>query len=453
MLVTQDADQFISPGIRKALRNIWILFIVVFVAQFVTNYVLDGEDESLETVIGIINAATYSLVFLWYFVINKKWTSVLILLPFLLCQFYFLSDIKNTADYYIGFEKWLNSSTLKSAIDLIVKGALAFVLTKRYFMDEDVKTKPSLWKVVLLNFVIITLFYKEVDLLDQFLGSVMFSSEGMEAVFNIIYYLFSTLKDVSLLVMFYFILCVLIHKQSIYTFSQQALASISDTFNLLSIAILSCGIFSAFDLVQNSLTVAFDVIGKQYTLSQWFVLISAIAMFIISCRLLGQYLRYRSKSNATYYGVVGASITIPILNIISWCMVKYDQKMKFLSNTKLPKAKLVHLIIASVIMVYFYRDSILILDWTGILNCALFTGAIWYAARIKQYNWYFPLCLVAIYLGIKAYPLDGSMEGSFIGAFFKELYEIGFSLLLVIMTVILYGVYYIVYQTMNEKAK
>jgi hypothetical protein len=156
-----------------------------------------------------------------------------------------------------------------------------------------------------------------------------------------------------------------------------------------------------------------------------------------------------------YYGVIGSSVWVPVINIISLLMIKFDDKIKFLSPSNIEKAKKIHLIIASFLILFYYKNDILDNDkrTEGLLMSAIYIAAFWIVAYIKKYNWLFAVVLAGIVMTVKVYPFyQGLYATEFVFKdYVLDLLGHTFSIAMVLTTIVFYGIYYIAFQTMNKK--
>ena len=136
-------------------------------------------------------------------------------------------------------------------------------------------------------------------------------------------------------------------------------------------------------------------------------------------------------------------------------MIKFDDKIKFLSPSNFEKAKKIHLIIASFLILFFYKNDIIDNDkrTEGLLLSCIYIASFWIVAYIKKYNWNFPLVLVGLITMIKVYPFySGIYEEQFMFKdYVLDFVKHTFSIAMILTTIVFYGIYYIAFETLNKK--
>ncbi len=136
-------------------------------------------------------------------------------------------------------------------------------------------------------------------------------------------------------------------------------------------------------------------------------------------------------------------------------MIKFDDKIKFLSPSNLEKAKKIHLIIASFLILFFYKNDIIDNDkrTEGLLLSCIYIASFWIVAYIKKYNWIFPLVLAGLITMIKVYPFySGIYEEQFMFKdYVLDFVKHTFSIAMILTTIVFYGIYYIAFETLNKK--
>ena len=144
-----------------------------------------------------------------------------------------------------------------------------------------------------------------------------------------------------------------------------------------------------------------------------------------------------------------------MINIISFLIIKFDEKIKFLSPSNIQKAKKIHLVIASILILFFYRKDILDNDkrLEGLLFATIYIAAFWIVAYIKKYNWVFPAVLALVVMVVKVYPFyQGFYATEFVFKdYILDFAKHTFSVAMILTTIVFYGIYYIAFQTLNKK--
>ncbi|PIF44124.1 hypothetical protein CLU96_1053 [Chryseobacterium sp. 52] len=446
-------NNFLSPKLFKAIKSLWILLLIFVIIDFAGNYFYPEKDNTLSKVLDFLSYALTCVFFLWYFLINRRWKSVLIILPFLVVLFFFMKEIRNLVDYYVPFEETINSDTLRKWTYLIMQFVAAFVVSKRYLAEEEMSIKQPLLKVFLLNLGLFVLYNTDLGLIEKLIGSASYDSKSTEFIVNLIYYTLSSIKSVAYLGAFLFLTACLTQRESFYTFSQHALQTASRYFGPAVLIVISCIIFSFGGLLESAFTLEMDFFGKELTLVGWLNTIVLVLFFVICTRFTGQLIKERSLSKQKYYGAVGASVWVPVINIISLLMIRFDDKIKFLAPSNAEKAKKIHLVIISLLVVFQFRNGLMEKKMDDILMCVIYIAAFWMVAYIKKFTWIFPVVLGIVVTVIKVYPFyNGVYAQEFI---FKEyvldLMKHTFSIALVLTVIVFYGIYYIAYQALNTK--
>ncbi|KFC23431.1 hypothetical protein [Epilithonimonas lactis] len=451
-----ENNDYLSPKIFRSIKSLWILLAIFIAVDFTTNFFYpENKSSFLATIFDFLSDALACLLFTWYFVINKRWRSLLIVLPLLVLCFFFMKDLRDTLDYYFPFEKLIDSDTLRKYTYLIVELAAVFVLSKRYLVEENIEGKWSLLKVFLLNLGFFSLYNTDMGMLEQMITSASYSSKTVEFIVTLIYYALSSIRSVAFLGAFLFLMACLSKRENIYNFSSVVLQFVNRYFGTAVLISISCLIFFFFYLLENAVSLELDFFGKKLTVFGWINNISVIVFFVICSRFVGQFLKERSILKQKYYGVVGSSVWIPVVNIISLLMIKFDDKIKFLSPANLGKAKKVHLIIASILILFNYKNDILDSNkrLEGLLFAAIYIAAFWIVAYIKKYNWIFPLILAGLVTMIKVYPFySGIYDEEFMFKdYVLDFVKHTFSIAMILTTIVFYGIYYIAFQTLNKK--
>jgi len=451
-----ENNDVLSSKIFKSIQSLWILLLIFIVIDFSSNYFYPKDKSSaLAAVLDFLSDASACLLFSWYFIINKRWKSFLIVIPFLIVCFFFMKDLRDTIDYYLPFEKIIDSDTVRKYTYLIAELAVVFVLSKRYLVEENVTEKWSLVKLFLLNLGFFSLYNTDMGMVEQIVSSANFNSKSAEFFVTLIYYILSSVRIIAFLGAFLFLTNCIANRENIYTFSNKILQFSNRYFGITVLIIISCLLFSFGYLLENAVSLEMDFFGKKLTIFGWLNNISVIIFFVICSRFVGQFLRERSSLKQKYYGVVGSSVWVPVINIISLLMIKFDDKIKFLSPSNVEKAKKIHLIIASFLILFYYKNDILDNDKRveGLLMSAIYIAAFWIVAYIKKYNWLFAVVLAGIVMTVKVYPFyQGLYATEFVFKdYVLDLLGHTFSIAMVLTTIVFYGIYYIAFQTMNKK--
>ena len=451
-----EQNDFLSPKIHKSIQSLWILLLIFVAVDFSSNYFYpEGKHLTLAIVLDFLSGALGCLLFSWYFVVNRRWKSLLMVLPLLIMCFFFMKEIRDTIDYYMPFEKIINSDTLRKYTYLLIELAAVFVLAKRYMVEENVAGKGTFTKLFFLNLGFFSLYNADMGMIEQFISSGSFSSKTTEFFVTLFYYVLTSVKTISMFGAFLFLINCIAKRESIYTFSDSVLQFANRHFGVAVLIVISCVIFSFGYLLENAISLEMDFFGKKLTIFGWINNIAVVILFVISCRFTGQFLQLRSHLKQKYYGVVGSSVWIPVINIISLLMIKFDDKIKFLSPGNFEKAKKIHLVAASLLILFFYRNDILDNDkrLEGLLMSAIYIAAFCIVSYLKKYNWLFPAILAAIVMIVKIFPFyKDAYDTEFV---FKDyaLDPLGhtFSIAMVLSGIVFYGIYYIAFQTMNTR--
>ncbi|NML69537.1 hypothetical protein HHL23_06985 [Chryseobacterium sp. RP-3-3] len=442
-----------SPKLFKAIKSLWILLLIYIVLDFAGNYFYPEKDNTLSKVLDDLSYALSSLFFLWYFLINRRWKSVLMILPFLLVFFFFMKEIRNMVDYYVPFEETINSDTLRTWTYLIIQFLATFMISKRYLVEEEIHIKHPLLKVFLLNMGLFTLYNTDLGLIEKVIGSASYNSKSTEFIVNLIYYTLSSIKSVAYLGAFLFLTACLAQRENLYTFSKNALQTANDYFGPAVLIVISCIIFSFGGLLESAFSLELDFFGKDLTLSGWMNMTVLVVFFVICTRFTGQLIKERSLLKQKYYGVAGASVWVPLINIIALLMIRFDDKIKFLAPSNLEKAKKIHLAIISLLVIFQFRNGLLEKKVDDILMCVIYITAFWVVGYIKKFTWLFPIILGAVVTVIKVYPFyNGVYAQEFVFKdYVLDLFKHTFSIALVLTVIVFYGIYYIAYQALNTK--
>lgn len=451
-----EHNDVLSPKIFKSIRSLWILLAIFVAVEFITNFFYPENDNSLlAKVFDILSSALNCLFFSWYFIINKRWKSLLYVLPLLVVSFFFMKEIKNTLDYYIPFETIIDSDTLRRYTSLLVIFATVFVISKRYLLEENVTGKWSLGRMFLLNLGLYSLYKSDLGMIEQMISSGTFGSKTSEIIVTFIYYALTSVRSIAFLGAFFFILNCVSNRENIYSFSSKILQFANRYFGISILISISCLIFGFGYLIENAISIELDFLGKKLTIFGWLNNLAVISLFLICSRFIGQFLKERSLQKQKYYGVIGSSVWVPILNIISLLMIKFDDKIKFLSPANIEKARKIHLIIASFMILFFYKNDILDNDkrLEGLLLSSIYIASFWIVAYIKKYNWIFPSVLAGIITLIKVYPFySGIYEEQFMFKdYVMDFVKHTFSIAMILTTIVFYGIYYIAFETLNKK--
>lgn len=446
-------NDFLSPKLFNALKSLWILLLIFVVLDFAGNYFYPEKNNALSKVLDYLSYTLSSLFFLWYFLINRRWKSVLIILPFLIVLFFFMKEIRNMVDYYVPFEETINSGTLKKWTYLIIQFVTVFVVSKRYLVEEGINTKQPLLKLFLLNLGLFVLYNTDLGLIEKLIGSASYDSKSTEFIVNFIYYALSSIKSVAYLGAFLFLTACLANRESFYTFSQNALQTANRYIVPAFLIVISCIIFSFGGLLESAFSLELDFFGKDLTILGWMNMAVLVVFFVICTRFTGQLLKERSVLKQKYYGAVGASVWVPLINIISLLMIRFDDKIKFLAPSNIEKAKKIHLAIISLLIIFQFRNGLMEKKVDDILMCVIYIAAFWIVAYIKKFTWLFPVILGAVVTVIKVYPFyNGVYAQEFVFKdYVLDLFKHTFSIALVLMVIVFYGIYYIAYQALNTK--
>ncbi|MDR2237634.1 MAG: hypothetical protein LBE92_16045 [Chryseobacterium sp.] len=447
-----ENNHFLSPKLFKAAKSLWILFLICFITDFVTRFFDPDHKNTLSRILDYMSYALNALFFLWYFIVNKRWKSVVIILPFLLLFCFFMKDIRDIVDYYMPFEEKINSATLRKWTYMILQLITVFVIAKRYQSEEKFTGKNILLKLFALNLALFSLYYSDLGFIENMLGSASYDSKSTEFFVTFIYYFLSSIKSTAYLGAFLFLTGCLVKGEHIYTFSKNALEYAGRYFWTASFIMITCVIFIFFSLLESAFKLELDFFGKNLNMFGWVSTVVLILFFIISSRFTGQFLQERSLLKKKYYGAVGASVWIPVINIISLLMIRFDDKIKFLAPANVEKAKKIHLAVISLLLLFQFRKGIMAGKTDDILSCIIYIAAFITVAYIKRFTWIFPLVLGLIVTAVKVYPFYGVYAQDFI---FKD-YVLDFlkntaSIALILTVIVFYGIYYIAYQTLNHK--
>ena len=450
-----EHNDYLSPKILRSIKSLWILLAIFITVDFATNYFYPEKKGSfLATILDFLSDTLACLFFSWYFVINRRWRSLLIVLPFLILCFFFMKDLRDTLDYYLPFEKLIDSDTLRKYTYLVVELIAVFILSKRYLVEENITGKWSFLKLFLLNLCFFSLYNTDLGMIEQMISSASFGSKTGEVIVTFIYYVLSSVRSISFLGAFLFLIACFTKRENIYNFTSDILQFANRYYGITILISISCLIFLFGYLLENAVSLELDFFGKELTVFGWLNNISVITFFVICSRFVGQFLKERSILKQKYYGVVGSSVWIPVINIISLLMIKFDDKIKFLSPANIQKAKKIHLIIASLLILFFYRKDILNNDkrLEGLLLSAIYIAAFWLVAYLKKYNWLFPAVLALIVTIVKVYPFyQGLYATEFIFKdYVLDLVKHTFSIAMILTTIVFYGIYYIAFQTLKK---
>lgn len=450
-----ENNDVLSPKIFNAIKSLWILLAIFIGIDFITNHFYpEKSDSSLAKFFDLLSSGLHCLFFLWYFIINRRWKSFLLALPLLVVSFFFMKDIRNFLDYYIPFETIINSGTIRKYSYLIVQLLAIFVLSKRYLVEELVTGKWALGKVFLLNFGIFSLYNSDVGMVEQMISTGKFSSKTGEFIITFIYYSLTSVRSIAFLGAFLFLTGCVVQRQNIYHFSSKVLQYANRYFVTAILISISCLIFSFGYLLENAISLQMDFFGERLTIFGWLNSAAVITLFVICSRFIGQLLKSRSLQKQKYYGVIGSTVWVPVLNIISLLMIKFDDKIKFLSPSNFEKAKKIHLIIASFFILFFYRKDIIENDsrLEGVVLSSIYIASFWVVANLKKYNWGFPLILAGLVTMIKVYPFYSGIFGKefMFKDYVLDFLKHTFSIAMILTTIVFYGIYYIAYKTLNK---
>lgn len=451
-----ENNDVLSLKMFKSIQKLWIVLAIFVGIDFITNYFYpEQKNSTLAKVFDFLSSALHCLFFLWYFLINKRWKSLLIVLPLLIVSFFFMKEIRNTLDYYIPFETIIDSGTVRKYASLLVTLTTVFILSKRYLVEGNIIGKWAFGKIFLLNLGLFSLYNSDMGMVEQMISSGTFSSKTGEFIVTFIYYVLTSVRSTAFLGAFFFLISCISNRENIYYFSSKVL-DFSDRFFGVSVLIsISCLIFGFAYLIENAISLELDFLGKDVTIFGWLNNISVIALFVICSRFIGQFLKERSLRKEKYYGVIGSSVWVPVINIISLLMIKFDDKIKFLSPSNLEKAKKIHLITVSVIILFLYKNDIIDANkrLEGLLLSSIYIASFWIVAYIKKYNWIFPLVLAGIVTMIKVSPFyKGLYSTEFIFKdYVLDFVKHTFSIAMILTTIVFYGIYYIAFQTLRKK--
>jgi len=451
-----ENNDVLSPKIFKSIQRLWIVLAIFVGIDFITNYFYpDQKDAVLAKIFDFLSSSIHCLFFLWYFVINRRWKSFIIALPLLVVCFFFMKEIRNILDYYLPFETIINSSTLRKLSYLIIELLAVFVLTKRYLVEELVTGKWAFARVFLLNLGLFSLYNSDLGMVEQMISSGTFSSKTGEFIVTFIYYALVSLRSIAFLGAFLFLTGCVVNRENIYTFSSKVLQFANHYFGITVLISISCLIFGFGYLIENAISLELDFFGKKLTIFGWLNNIAVIVLFVICSRFVAQFLKERSVQKQKYYGVIGSSVWVPVINIISLLMIKFDNKIKFLSPSNLEKAKKIHLIIASVFILFFYKNDIINNEkrLEGLLLSSIYIASFWIVANIKKYTWVFPLILAGLVTMIKVYPFYSGIyaEQFMFKDYVLDFIKHTFSIAMILTTIVFYGIYYIAFETLNKK--
>ncbi|HCA09138.1 hypothetical protein [Chryseobacterium sp.] len=446
-------NNFLSPKLFNALKSLWILLLIFVVLDFAGNYFYPETDNTLSKILDYLSYTLSSLFFLWYFLVNKRWKSVLIILPFFIILFFCMKGIRNMVDYYVPFEETINSDTLRKWTYLIIQFVTVFVVSKRYLVEEEINIKQPLLKLFLLNLGLFILYNTDLGLIEKLIGSASYDSKTTEFIVNFVYYTLISIKNVAYLGAFFFLTACLANRESFYTFSKEALQTANKYFVPAMLIVISCIIFSFGGLLESALSMELDFFGKDLTLIGWMNMVVIVVFFVICTRFTGQLLKERSVLKQKYYGAVGASIWVPLINIVSLLMIRFDDKIKFLAPSNIEKAKKVHLAVISLLIIFQFRNGLMEKKVDDILMCIIYMAAFWIVAYIKKFTWLFPVVLGAVVTVIKVFPFyNGVYDQEFVFKdYVLDLFKHTFSIALVLTVIVFYGIYYIAYQALNTK--
>lgn len=451
-----ENNDVLSPKVFKSIQKLWIFLIIFIGIDFVSNYFYPEVRASfLAKFLDFLSSALSCLFFSWYFVVNKRWKPLLIVLPLLIISFFFLKDIKLTLDYYIPFETIIDSKTFKNYTSLLLTLVTVFVLSKSYLREENIPGKWSFLKVFLLVLGLFSLYNSDLDFIEQIISSATFSSGSTEFLITLLFYILTSVRSLAFLGAFLFLISCVANKENLYTFSNKILQFANRYFGVTVLIAVSCIIFSLGYLVESAVSLELDFFGKKLTIFGWLNNISVIALFIISTRFFGQFLKERSVVKDKYYGIVGSTTWIPLVNIISLLMIKFDDKIRFLKAENISKHKKIHLIIASVLILFYYKNDILDNDKRveGLLLSLIYIASVWLVAYIKKYNWIFAVVLAAVVTMIKVFPFYGGLYATefIFKDYVLDFVKHTFSIAMIMLTIVFYGIYYIAYETLNKK--
>lgn len=451
-----ENNNVLSAKVFKSIQTLWILLAIFVGVEFIANYFYPEKSNSFfAQAFDFFTSALKCLFFSWYFIINKRWKSLLIVLPLLIVSFFFMKEIKNTLDYFMPFETMIDSGTLRKFVSLFVTFATVFVISKRYLIEENMNVKWAFGKVFLLSLGLFSLYNSDLGMVEQIISSASYGSPTSEFIVTFIYYSLTSLRSIAFLGAFFFLLNCISNKENIYHFSSDVLKSANRYFVISTLISISCLIFCFGYLIENAISLELDFFGQKLTIFGWLNNLAVISLFVICSRFIGQFLRERSVSKKKYYGIIGSSVWVPIMNIFSLLMIKFDDKLKFLSSKNIEKSKKIHLVIASLLILFFYKNSILDNDkrLEGLLLSSIYITSFWIVAYIKKYNWIFAIVLAGIITMINVYPFySGFYDKEFVFRdYFLDFIKHTFSIAMVLTTIVFYGIYYIAFQTLNSK--
>lgn len=262
-----ENNDVLSPKIFKSIQSLWILLAIFVAVEFITNFFYPEKDDSaLAKVFDFLSSALKCLFFLWYFVINKRWKSFLIALPLLVVCFFFMKEIRNFLDYYIPFETIIDSGTIRKYTYLIVELLAIFVLTKRYLAEELVTGKWAFGKIFLLNLGLFSLYNSDMGMVEQMISSGTFGSKTSEIIVTFIYYTLTSVRSVSFLGSFLFLMACLTNRENIYHFSSKVLQFANRYFGVSVLISISCLIFGFAYLIENAISLELDFLGKKLSI-------------------------------------------------------------------------------------------------------------------------------------------------------------------------------------------
>lgn len=442
-----ETKSIFSPSLKKAIKSLWIFLPIYLIIIFVSNYFYPADDASVfAKLFDLTDSLIACLLFSWYFIINKRWKSLLIVLPLLIIFFLFKDITLDIADYYIPFETYINSKTLRNILYYFLIFITVFLLAKRYLVEEEKQGRLALLWCFLLNLCLLVLYDNGNDVIGQILSGLSADGGFVGFLVSLFYFSMIAIRITAYLGAFYFLMGCIMNKQNIYTFSQGLLRFTNSNYVSTLLIAISCIIFLFSSIVIKDIFYILFVNVESMTIVDWIGLLASLVFFVIATRFVGQLFKYRSTENNKYYGFAGFTAWVPIVNLLSLTLIRFDERISLFSRNNLKTRMIWHLVVTAVFIILLAHKGVFHFETNSLLACSFYIIAIITVSYIKEYNWGFPIILAIVFLAFQLTPFDSQYYAeSYFSYFFMAL----FSVKMILTIILFYGIFYMAFQTLN----
>lgn len=337
----------LNSQIIQTLKKSWILLLIFFITEIVVNFGII-ENNLVSTV---IYTSLFSLIFCWYFIINKKWQATIITF---LCATVFSIINSNILNYYMVSElKKENDSLPFMLLQITILFISSSIITYQFLKNSThkIKTKTFIGGTLI---TITFLFACKNIFIESLLLDLVIKGIGLGFMINFIYSVLTTIYVGTLIVTYYLLINNYQYNGLLTNPDSDTLKKVSNYF-IYSFPILYTGLLltvlnNLFDLKLNSATYFYI----QHSLYEYLKLLIILITPLIFIICISQVLREKAKNENSFFGIFGVLLYIPIINILFYLLLVLNSKFTVLHQDKIHTNKVLHIILGLLLVILYY---------------------------------------------------------------------------------------------------